>query len=156
MESYVRYGPALLRKAQRMLGVHEDAQDVVHALFTDLLASGRTEFDLPYLYRAVTHRCLTMLRDHNNRARLLKQHEPALRGPVRTRCDDEALGTDLLIKVCDALPERAACVLVYRYFDDLSQEEIATLLDVSRKTVGKDLEAVRSAVQRVRAEGEGS
>lgn len=153
MDLYVRYAPALLRKARRVLSNADDAQDVVHALFLDLHAQGRTEADLPYLYRAVTHRCLTLLRDEKNRARLLARQEPALRGAVRTRCDDDALGLDLLVKVSAELPERAASVLVYRYFDDLSHEEIADLLGVSRKTIGKDLDAVRDAVRRVRAAG---
>lgn len=48
------------------------------------------------------------------------------------------------------LEPRAAEVLVYRYFDDLSQEEIAELLGVSRKTIGKDLEVVRGVVLRLR------
>jgi RNA polymerase sigma-70 factor, ECF subfamily len=153
MELYVRYGPALLRKARRVLGNRDDAQDVVHALFLDLHAAGRTEVDLPYLYRAVTHRCLTLLRDESNRARLLKKQEPALRGMVRTRCDDEAIGLDLLVKLSAALPERAASVLLYRYFDDLSQDELADLLGVSRKTIGKDLDEVRQAVLRLRTSG---
>lgn len=153
MDLYVRYGPALLRKARRILTSQDDAQDVVQALFLELVSSRRTDVDLPYLYRAVTHRCLSLLRDEKNRARLLAQQEPALRGVARTRCDDHVLGLDLLVKVAAVLPERACDVLVYRYFDDLSQDEIATLLGVSRKTVGKDLDDVREAVRRVSAEG---
>lgn len=155
MDLYRRYGPALLRKARRVLGNRADAQDVVQALLLDLLANQRTEVDLPYLYRAVTHRCISMLRDEKNRARLLSLHEPALRGVARTRCDDEALGLDLLLKLANGLGARATEVLVYRYFDDLSQEEIATLLGVSRKTIGTDLQDIRAALVRVRAAGEG-
>ncbi len=55
MEIYRRYGPALVRKAQRLLGSDADARDVVQTLFVDLFAAGRSEVDLPYLYRAVTH-----------------------------------------------------------------------------------------------------
>jgi RNA polymerase sigma-70 factor, ECF subfamily len=154
MDSYRRYGPALVRKARRVLGNHADAQDVVQALFMELLASGeRARYDLPYLYRAVTHRCLSLLRDEKNRARLLAQHQPLLRGQARTRCDDEVLGLDLLVKLTQALSAREAELVVYRYFDDLSQDEISELCGVSRKTVGKDLEQVRSAVRRLRDEG---
>lgn len=160
MESYRRYGPALVRKARRMLGSDSDAQDVVQGLFVDLLASSSREsarahppLELPYLYRAVTHRCLSLLRDEKNRARLLAQHEPALRGQARTRCDDELVGFDLLTKLAQVLSARETEVLVYRYFDDLSQDEISELCGVSRKTIGKDLEQVREAVLRLRAEG---
>jgi RNA polymerase sigma-70 factor (ECF subfamily) len=150
MELYTRHGPALLRKARRLLANPDDARDVVQSLFLDLFASGTRDAELSYLYRAVTNRCLSLLRDAQNRARLLDRQQHALRGTIRSRCDDEAIGLDLLAKVLSELEPRAAEVLVYRYFDDLSQEEIAELLGVSRKTIGKDLEAVRGVVLRLR------
>lgn len=47
MESYQRYGPALLRKAERLLQSRDDALDVVQGLFTDLLADGGEEPEFP-------------------------------------------------------------------------------------------------------------
>ena len=148
MEAYARYGAALVRKARRMLGSQADAEDVVQSLFTELVQRGRraVEPDLPYLYRAVTTRCLNLVRDRGNRARLLERQEPALRGLIRTRCDDEVIGVDLMLKLVDRLDEACAEVLVFRYFDDLTQEEIADLQAVSRKTVGARLARVREAV----------
>ena len=58
MEPYRRYAPALLRKAERMLQDRDEAQDLVQGLFLDLMQRPDTPADLPYLYRAVTHRCL--------------------------------------------------------------------------------------------------
>ncbi len=84
---------------------------------------------------------------------MLAEQAPALRGSVRTRCDDEVIGLDLLAKLLRELPPRQSELVVYRYFDDLSQEEIAALCGASCKTVGKDLEHVRDAVRRLRAEG---
>jgi RNA polymerase sigma factor (sigma-70 family) len=157
MDLYLRYGPALVRKARRMLGNEADAQDIVQALFVRLLAEGISAVDLPYLYRAVTHNCLTWLRDHHNRARLLQRQAPALQAlesRARTRCDEQALGQDLLLKLLGELSERESAVLVYRFLDDCSQEEIAELLQTSRKTVGKDLARVRAAVERLQREGD--
>lgn len=147
MDAYRRYGPALLRKAERMLQSRADAQDVVQGLFVDLLERGEMPTELPYLYRAVTRRCLNHLRDGKNRARLLEEQQPALRGPVRTRLDDEVIGLDLLARLAERLDDGAAEVLVYRYVDDLTQEEIASLVGASRKTVGQRLERVREAVR---------
>jgi DNA-directed RNA polymerase specialized sigma24 family protein len=45
-------------------------------------------------------------------------------------------------------------VLIYRYFDDLAQDEIAELMGISRKTVGKALQEVRDTVARVRRAGD--
>jgi RNA polymerase sigma-70 factor (ECF subfamily) len=153
MDIYRRHGPALLRKACRLLANRADAQDIVQALFMNLLESGRRDADLPYLYRAVTHRCISFMRQQTNRQRLLERQEPVLRGVARTRCDEEAIGLDLIARVLDQLDARESEVLVYRYFDDLSQDEIAELVGCSRKTVGKALERVRSALRRVREGG---
>jgi RNA polymerase sigma-70 factor (ECF subfamily) len=145
MDAYQRHGRALLRKAERMLGSRADAQDLVQGLFVDLFARGESP-DLPYLYRAITNRCLTFLRDAQNRARLLDAHDDALRGPVRTRCDDRVIGLDLLSKLVGTLDERAFEILTYRWFDDMTQEEIAQLTGLSRKTVGKIEGEIRAAV----------
>jgi RNA polymerase sigma-70 factor (ECF subfamily) len=146
MHAYDRYAPALLRKAQRLLGSTVDAEDVVHGLFVDLLQKGGDTPDLPYLYRAVTNRCLTLLRDRDNRARLLAQYEPALRGPIRTRVDDRAVGLDLLARLVERLDAAHVETLVYRFFDDMSLDEIADIMQVSRKTVGNRLARVQGEV----------
>jgi RNA polymerase sigma-70 factor, ECF subfamily len=152
MEAYARYGPALRRKAERILRSRDDAQDLVHGLFVDLLQRGESAPDLPWLYRAITNRCLTFLRDETNRARLLDANDDALRGQKRTRCDERAIGLDLLLKLTASLDESALEVLFYRHFDDMTQEEIASMLGISRKTVQKRLDDVRSAVVRLGGE----
>jgi RNA polymerase sigma-70 factor (ECF subfamily) len=144
MDMYQRYGPALLRKARRVLRNEDDALDVVQGLFTDLFERGQHEADLPYLYRALTNRCLTMLRNRNTRARLLERESPAIREVVRTRCDDHVIGDDLLLKLTDRLDDDAAQVLIYRYWDDLDQTEIAEMMGVSRKTVVRRMATIRT------------
>ncbi|HXU81710.1 MAG TPA: sigma-70 family RNA polymerase sigma factor [Polyangia bacterium] len=147
MELYQRYGPALLRKAARLLGNEADAQDVVQGLFVEMLRRRDMDRDLPYLYRSITNRCLNLLRDSGNRERLLQKQEEALRGPVRVRCDEVVVGVDLVCKLIDRLDEKCGEVLIYRYFDDLTQDEIAELSGTSRKTVGARLARIREAVK---------
>jgi RNA polymerase sigma-70 factor, ECF subfamily len=150
MDLYQRHGRALLRKAERILQSKADAQDMVHALFVDLLQKGAggqaEEPDLPYLYRAITNRCLGFMRDESNRTRLLEAHDDTLRGPVRTACDEHVIGMDMLVKLAAAVDERTLEIVFYRYFDDMTQEEVATMLGISRKTVGKKLDDVRAVV----------
>lgn len=153
MDLYQRHGRALLRKAARILQSSSDAQDMVHALFVDLLQKGE-EPDLPYLYRAITNRCLAFVRDESNRARLLEAHDDALRGPVRTRCDDHVMGMDMLVKLAAAVDEATLEIVFYRFFDDLTQEEIAVQCGLSRKTVGKKLDEVRAIVRSLAGETE--
>jgi RNA polymerase sigma-70 factor (ECF subfamily) len=151
MDSYRRYGPALVRKAERLLQNGEDARDVVQALFLDLLERGAETSDLPYLYRAVTNRCLNLIRDRNTRARLLAHKDDALRGPVRVSCEARVVDLDLLLKLGGELDAESCEMLVYRYVDDMGLDEIAELTGKSRKTVGKRLEQARAAVVRLSA-----
>jgi RNA polymerase sigma-70 factor (ECF subfamily) len=152
MELYRRYGPALLRKAQRILQNRDDALDVVQGLFLDLLQRpSQAEADLPYLYRAVTHRCLNHIRNRDNRSRLLERHRPELSGTCG-RCDDRVIQIDQLMALSRRLDPQLMEVLVYRYFDDMGQEEIAALIGTSRKTVGKRLQRVQEAVEAFSAE----
>jgi len=151
MDAYQRYGPMLLRKAQRLLQSHEDARDVVQSLFVDLLERGEGETDLPYLYRAVTNRCLNMIRDRKKRAQLLERNDPALRGPVRVSSESRAVDMDLLLKLGAELDAESCELVVYRFVDDMPLEEIERLTGISRKTIGKRLERVRDTIARLSA-----
>ena len=145
-EAYQRHGAAIRRKAERILQNREDAGDVVQQLFVDLVERGVERVELPYLYRAVTNRCLNFIRDQRNRERLLERQEVALRGPARVRCDDQVIGLDLLCRLSGALDDRHLEVLVCRYVDDMTQDEIAALCRTSRKTIGKRLQRIRDEV----------
>jgi RNA polymerase sigma-70 factor (ECF subfamily) len=156
MEAYERYGRALRRKATRILGSVDDAGDVVQSLFADLLSKGEAAVDLPYLYRAVTNRCLTLLRDESNRARLLEREgQGAVVSSPRAPCEDQAISLDLLAKLVRDLDPEHCEVLAYRYLDDMTQDEIAALLGLSRKTIGHRLDRIREAVVRLAGAPEG-
>lgn len=145
------FGPALVRKAERLLRSREDAVDVVHALFADLIPTWTPAVDLPYLHRAVTNRCLNLVRDRGTRARLLAR-EPTAAAPVgRVRLDDEIVGLGLIAALAERLDDAHLQVLVCRFVDDMTQDEIAAQLGVSRKTVGKRLDRIRDAVTALRA-----
>ncbi len=147
MELYQRYGRALLRKAERVLGNREDAQDVVQDLFTDLLESSSMDLTLPYLYRAVTNRCLNMIRDHKTRKRLLEVKVVPVTRVVRRSCEGRVVDLDVLTKLVDGLDPMNQEILVYYYLDDMSQDEVATILDTSRKTVGIRLGKIKEALK---------
>jgi len=150
--AYRAYGPALVRKAERMLRSREDAVDVVHALFVDLIPRWGRDVDLPYLYRAVTNRCLNAIRDRATRARLLEREQVAAAPVGRVRLDDAIVGVGLIASLAERLDAGHMEVLVARFVDDLTQEEIATHLGLSRKTIGKRLERIRAEVIALRGE----
>lgn len=135
-----------------MLRSREDAVDVVHALFADLIPTWTPDVDLPYLYRAVTHRCLNLMRDRGTRARLLEREQTAAAPVGRVRLDDEVVGVGLVAALTERLDDGHLQVLVCRFVDDMTQDEIAAHLGVSRRTVGKRLDRIREAVTLLRRE----
>ncbi|MEJ7598019.1 MAG: sigma-70 family RNA polymerase sigma factor [Kofleriaceae bacterium] len=144
--AYRTWGPALVRKAERFLRNREDALDVVHALFVDLIPRWSHDVDLPYLYRAVTNRCLNAVRDRGTRSRLLER-EQAMAAPVgRVELADQMVGVGLIAALAERLDDGHLEVLVCRFVDDMTQEEIATHLGLSRKTIGKRLDRIRDEV----------
>lgn len=147
MEIYQRYGRALLRKAERILGPGPEAEDVVQGLFVDLWARQELDRDLPYLFRAVTHRCLNAIRDRKNRRRLLEAN-PGVAGPsARSTGDGGVLSLDLVNKLAERVDDETWEILIYRYLDDLGQEEIARLMSLNRKTVIRRLEGAKEALR---------
>jgi len=141
-----------VRKAERILRSREDAVDVVHALFADLIERWSSDVDLPYLYRAVTNRCLNVVRDRGTRARLLERDAQAAVPIARVRLEDEVVGLRLIAALADRLDGGHLEVLVARFVDDMTQDEIAAHLRLSRKTIGKRLDRIRDEVLALRQE----
>ena len=135
-----------MRKAERILRSREDAVDVVHALFVDLIPRWSPDVDLPYLYRAITNRCLNVVRDRGTRARLLEREQQSAAPIGRVKLEDEVVGVGLLAALTDRLDQGHLEVLVCRFVDDMTQEEIAEHLGLSRKTIGKRLDRIRDEV----------
>jgi RNA polymerase sigma-70 factor (ECF subfamily) len=146
LELYHRYGPALLRKATRLLQNQEDARDVVQGLFIDLVETGELSVSLPYLYRAITRRCLNLMRDEKNRRRLLEQQQSSLRGPVRVSPDAHAMSLDALLKLSASVPDEVFETVVCRFYDEMELDEIAEHTGVSRRAVSKRLERAREVL----------
>jgi RNA polymerase sigma factor (sigma-70 family) len=155
MDLYRRYGPALCRKCERMLGNRDDAEDIVQGLFVDLLKKGVEEESLAYLYRAATNRCLNLIRNRKKRRALLERNTREQILPARTLLEDNVVGFELLGRLVARLDKRSSEILVYRYLDDLTQDEIAETMNLSRKTVGKRLKKISHEAQKLSQAGKG-
>jgi RNA polymerase sigma-70 factor (ECF subfamily) len=137
-----------------MLSNDDDARDVVQALFIDLLQKGTADVDLAYLYRAVTHRCLNVLRDERTRSRLLEREQVLLSSARAIAPDEAMLGLRALSLLESRVDREVMETLVFRYCDDMGLEEIADVTGVSRKTVSVRLRRAELAVQEMRERGE--
>jgi RNA polymerase sigma-70 factor (ECF subfamily) len=137
---YARYMRSVLRRAAAMLSDREAARDVTQEVFLRALGA-RAEFlatrsPLSWLYRITTNLCLNRLRDARRRKNILEQvtsFDESSTGPA----GEGALSLEmLLVEVPNELRE----IAVYYYVDQMSQDEIATMLSVPRRTVGYRLE----------------
>ena len=131
----------LVRLALLMTGDLAAAEDVVQDAFEQLHrrwpSLRQPGSGLAYVRSSVLNGCRSMHR----RARVARKHAPRLAGPPAAGADatdpaDAVAGerSDLIAALL-ALPRRQREVLVLRYYADMSEQEIARTLDVSRGAV---------------------
>lgn len=146
------YHVALWRYAFRYLASKDEAEDVVQAVFLELWAR-RRDVTFPhgisaYLFRAVRHRALDVLRHERTIERIRQEMPPTDMSGLAERAlaPDEAVHFILLQERLDhilaAMPERRRTILTLRWGEGLTYDEIAAALDMS-------LSAVKMQVRRV-------
>jgi RNA polymerase sigma factor (sigma-70 family) len=143
-EVYRLHGRMVLRRARAILGDVEEARDALQELFMSLVndpGKFRGESSIvTFLYRSTTNLCLNRLRDRQNRARLLDQRV----GPAAAQAAAPAAGRAAEAQQLLAeLPDPLARVVVYAFIDEMTQEEIADVMQCSRKHVGHLIERAR-------------
>ena len=111
------------------------------SLVADPESLARAESPTAWFYATTTNRCINRLRDRNNRLRLLAKHAPPTTSQTPSAEDAAVLG-DLLA----GLSEDLARVAIYYYGDEMTHEEIATLLGCSRRQVGNLVEQLHQTL----------
>ncbi len=144
---YYRYRDWVYRLAWRFTGNQQDALDVLQETFTYLLGKfpgfRLTASMTTFLYPVVKHLSLT-LRSKNRRftsdEEILREL-PAPASKETHRCRSE------LATVLTVLPDEQREVLLMRFVDDMTLQEIATALNIPIGTVKSRL---HHALQRLR------
>jgi len=130
---YDRHHRALLGFCRHMLGSHEEAEDALQRVFVSAhshLCQGSAYVNLkPWLYTIARNRCLSVLRSRRDTLALEDVLEPCSDLAV---ADEVELGEDLKEMLGDMarLPDDQRAALVLAELGDLSQQEIAAILDV--------------------------
>jgi len=136
-----RYWPAILRFCRGYLGDEALAEDVTQETFLKLaepaaLPEGAVR---PWLYKVARNRCLDILRRH--------QRSPTHNRPLRTHFDAprDTAGPrtqvarqerrERIAAIVDQMPEDYRSVLVLKYFEGLTREEIAQTLGLTDAAV---------------------
>ncbi len=149
---YTRYAPVAHRRVAALLRRDADAWDVVQEVFRRVLGAN-LDFpselaELSWVYRASTNLALKVLRSRKVREPLAGEaaaDEPSLEPRhLEARNFTRVLAADL--------NERELEVAVLHLHDGMTQDEIAAVLEVSRKTIVRDLQTIRALAERLAQE----
>lgn len=120
---------------------------MLHEVFASLLdrpEQFRGESSMTtWLYSVTTHACLNRLRNARTRARLLAIPTGERTEQPSASVDDGVLVRELLARV----PAELAAVAVYYHVDEMTQDEIASVLGCSRRHVGDLLERLEDRLR---------
>ena len=145
---YRRHGASVVRRARRITGSDDEAQEVLQELFQSLIEKPQSlrgvRDEVAWLYGATTHLCLNRIRNRKNRERLLREH-----GVGPEHYDSTAEQAALVKQALGTLPEELAATVVYYYLDQMTHAEIAKILGCSRRQIGKLLEQAHGRLQRL-------
>jgi DNA-directed RNA polymerase specialized sigma24 family protein len=124
VDFYERYSRSVSRRARTLLCDDEAARYVTQEVFSRLLCRDDGGVDprnaMTWSYRTVTRLCLQRLREPKRRRTSSLQVE----------------------RVLERAPEELQEAAIYYYVDELSSDEIATVLGESRRSVGSRLRAL--------------
>jgi RNA polymerase sigma factor (sigma-70 family) len=141
---YVAEYEAMVRVAFLIVGSRADAEDVAQDAFARVhLRGDRVDRPGAYLRRCVVNGALDVLR----RRRTLADRVRALRAE-----DSTVLGADELSDALAALPDRQRAALVLRFYQGLSEREVAEALGVrpgtAKSLVHRGLANLREVIER--------
>jgi len=129
------FGPAIFRRCTRLLKDAAEAEDATQEVFLkvcrylDRLKPG--ESGLPWAYQIATSVCLNRLRSKARFDRAaVKLASPEPRS-LAAALEDQSQARALLA----AFDERTGTIAWYHLVDGMTQEEIAQLMGLSRRTV---------------------
>ncbi len=135
---YRQHARALIGHCTGLLNNSAQARDAVHEAFERLLRGKREDvaedtFAVPYLYRISTNICLDMLRHQQVWRRVEPQaYARAVRAEVLDPLHDER---DYARTLLDRLTPRTAAVGVMHFVEGMNQQEIASELGMSRRSI---------------------
>ena len=132
-----QYSERLYWHGRRMVGSHEDADDLLQEIFLKIwtaLPSFRGEAQLyTWVWRIATNETLNFLRKEKVRA-LLRFSSADELAAQRVMADPYFNGTDAereMAKAVARLPEKQRQVFIMRWWDELSYEEISAITGTS-------------------------
>src|SRR5262245_35778282 len=148
-DAYRRWGGQIYRRCLKLLGEPTAAEDATQEVFVRLMRHvGRLTAeggDLAWMYRVATNYCLNVLRDEA----WLEVREPAALPEV---ADADAVGRfaarELSARLLRRFDQETRTIAVLSLVDGLGRDEVAEVMGLSRKTVGRKLARFVASAQR--------
>ena len=142
----------LYRRCVRILGNAEMAQDAAQEVFVRVLEHVGSLHDdrayLPWLYRVSTNYCLDRLRQRIRDSAMAAGLPPESTTPGPECGLAMRQWFDMFLEGID---EQSQQIAIYSFVDGMTQEEIATVMGLSRRTVGKKITRLRENARYLRA-----
>lgn len=155
---YTQYGYIVFRRCVVYLGDTGAAQDAVQEVFVRALR-GAADFrgeanPRTWLCRIADHLCVDLLRRRRRNPVLAAPSEKQAREAIETAVGDDDRDASLTVRhLLSDLDLESQRLAVLYYVDELTQEELARELGLSRRTVGKRLQQLlKHARERLREE----
>ncbi len=128
---------AMFRLAVSLLYDADEARDVVSDVFTSLLDGGiaiKSDNARGFLLTCVRNSCINVIRHKQTRERFMKLYstsaEPQVSGP-----DDSMMLAELRDYINTQLPPLSRRIFTLRYLQDMTCQQVADAVGVSRVTV---------------------
>ena len=144
---FEQYSPLVLRRARRLLGNTSDADEVLQDVFVRAMkrepeTAGGDDL-VGWFYRVTTNLCLNRIRNAKRRRELYHAHlSPRTR---REQADDAASDVELTIRWLLAhAEERQARCAAYAFLDELTHDEIAHVMGISKRSVSNLLDRFKA------------
>jgi len=153
-ELYLRFGPGGLRLAYLLIGNHQAAEDCVQEAFTRVIArlghvrTGQA-FDA-YLRRTIVNLTKNGWRTRSTeRAAALASTDPAVIAPP---ADTGVVDRLAMFQAIQALPIRQRTAIVLRFYEDLPESEISSVMrcrpGTARSLISRGMAGLRSELER--------
>ena len=138
---YRKLGPIIYGRCIRLLGDREEAKDATQEVFIQVIRyAGRIDDAvgyLPWLYKVATNNCLKRI--HRRAREESRYPEEIGQELLQPEPGQKPHALDLVKKLLGLVDRQTGEIAVYSHVYDMTQEEIAEALGISRRTVGKKL-----------------
>lgn len=136
---YNRVGRAAIAKTMRLVGRLDLAEEIVQESFLKLWKS-QPKFEdekaaYGWIYRTCHNAGIDLLRSATHNREYRPDPEVLDQFAIHADMVEEIASRDAWVKAVQILDKKEAQILSYRVIDGLTQDEIAGLMGVSRKTV---------------------